>query len=359
MVTTTAAQQLEALVTRLVPRLRDVFLAAMQSVGNDAILRDVIRAIELGDLQAAYRAIGFNDAAMRPITKMIEDAFEQGGVTVGETFPKYLNTPSGRTVFRFDVRNSRAEAWLRENSSRLVVEIGEDVRQVVRNTVEQGIQAGNNPRNVALDLIGRIDPATGKRMGGSVGLTSQQAGWVARANMQLANLDPAYLTRNLRDKRFDGVFTRAIADGKPLPADVREKMVTRYRNRVLKYRGDTIARTEMLRALNQSEFEALKQAVDMGALQNNQVRRVWDNSGDFRVRPSHRLMEGQKVGLDEPFIFPGGGAAMYPGDASLGAPPEEVIQCRCKARTEVDWLANVSRVQLSPEERAALRALAD
>ena len=119
----TPKQTLDYLIDLFTPEIRDIFLAAIEDVTDKAIIADIIKAIEEGNPEKAFQAIGFTPAAMRPVTAVIERAFERGGVLTGETFPKYLNTPSGRTVFRFDTRNSRSEAWLRDHSSQLITRI--------------------------------------------------------------------------------------------------------------------------------------------------------------------------------------------------------------------------------------------
>lgn len=339
----TPRQQLDALIDEFTPVIRNAFLAAIQDLADNAIINSVITAINNGDPEAAFRALGFSDAAMRPITVALEQAFEQGGVLTGQTFPRILNTSNGRAVFRFDVRNSRAEAWLRDQSSRLITQIGEDTRTNVRNIVTTGMQDGRNPRNVALDIVGRVDVSQGgRRVGGVIGLTSGQEGWVRSARNHLENLSDGYFNLELRDKRFDGTVRRAIRDGRPLPGETVDRLVTRYRSNALRYRGETIGRTEAMQSLNRSEYEATLQAVDLGAARTQDVKRVWDSAGDLRVRFSHQRLDGQRVGLLEPFVSPLSGARMMmPGDTSLGAPADEVINCRCRVRTAVDWLAQV------------------
>jgi uncharacterized protein with gpF-like domain len=54
------------------------------------------------------------------------------------------------------------------------------------------------------------------------------------------------------------------------------------------------------------------------------------------VRESHADAHGQTVPYDQPFEV-GGAAMMRPGDDSLGAGPEGIINCRCAA------LFNVTR----------------
>jgi len=332
-------QTLDDLIDLFTPEIRDAFLAAIQGVNSNAIISDMISAIEAGDPARAFQALGFSPAAMRPLTEKIEQAFERGGVLTGENFPKYLNTPSGRTVFRFDVRNSRAEAWLRDHSAGLVTRLTDEARANVRTVLDRGMTDGRNPRAVALDLIGRIDPVSRNRVGGIIGLTQNQENWVASARRKLVNLDNAYFTMELRDKRFDRTVLRAINDGRPLPAETVEKLIIAYKNNALRYRGESIARTEALQSLNRSENEAYLQAVDLGAVNRASARRVWDSVGDSRVRWSHSKMEAQEVGLDEPFVSPRGARMMHPGDTSLGAPADEVVMCRCRVRMKVDFLS--------------------
>lgn len=56
--------------------------------------------------------------------------------------------------------------------------------------------------------------------------------------------------------------------------------------------------------------------------------KTWKTFGDAKVRPSHKAANGQRVPLDMPFIV-GGYEMMFPNDSSLGAPAEEVVNCRC------------------------------
>lgn len=336
----TPKQTLDYLIDLFTPEIRDIFLAAIEDVTDKAIIVDIIKAIEEGNPEKAFQAVGFTPAAMRPVTAVIERAFERGGVLTGETFPKYLNTPSGRTVFRFDTRNSRSEAWLRDHSSQLITRITDEARANVRTVLERGMLEGRNPRSVALDIVGRVDPASKKRIGGIIGLTENQENWVANARRRLSTLDNKYFSMELRDKRFDRIVQRAIADNRPLPADTVDKIVVAYKNNALRYRGENIARTEAIQALNRSEWEAHRQAVDIGALRSQDIVRVWDSTGDNRVRWSHKKLDGQKVGLEEPFRSPSGTLMLFPGDTSMGAGANEVCMCRCRVRLKVDFLSS-------------------
>ena len=344
-------KKLLALIDIFTPEIRKAFLGSISDVTSTTVLQSVVDAIEAGDIEQAFRSLGYSQAAMRPVTQMIERAFETGGVTVaGSAFPKRVSAPGGgTTVFRFDVRNSRAEAWLRDHSSDFVSRIGEETRTVIRDTVTAGVEAGRNPRNIALDIIGRVDPATGRRVGGVVGLTQQQAAAVRRVREELASGERDqmmnYFNRVRRDKRFDRTVMKAINDGRPVDADTLGKIANRYSDSLLQLRGENIARTEALQSLNQSADMAMRQAIDEGLINNGDVTKEWDASGDKRVRPTHAAMDGQRKGMDEPFTSPSGAQLMFPGDSSLGAGAEEVINCRCIVKHDVDFLGAAVRAE--------------
>ena len=54
----------------------------------------------------------------------------------------------------------------------------------------------------------------------------------------------------------------------------------------------------------------------------------WLTMKDERVRPTHALVDGQTIGIDEYFKV-GAAEMLYPMDTSRGAPPSECVNCRC------------------------------
>lgn len=342
---TALEKEILKLIDQFTPIIRNAFFAALSDITDDVVLNNVIDAINTGDVNAAFEALGFNRAAMRPLEVAIEQAFETGGILTANYVPRF-----GGVKFRFDVRNSRAEAWLRDHSSSLVTSITDDVRGAIRDVLQIGLQGGRNPRNVALDIVGRIGQ-DGRRSGGLIGLTNQQANWVANARNELSDPLTAshWFTRIRRDKRFDSLVQRSIDKGMPLDADTINRLVSKYSDSLLQLRGETIARTEALQSLNQAQHLAFQQAIDQGAINQSNVKRYWDSSGDARVRASHSAMEGQEVSANEPFTTPDGYKLMFPGDSSLGAPGGEIINCRCVVRTRIDFLADA----LEPDDEPA------
>lgn len=64
------------------------------------------------------------------------------------------------------------------------------------------------------------------------------------------------------------------------------------------------------------------------ATQDGKHYKRWKIFGDGKERPSHKDAGGQTVPISEPFIV-GGYQLMFPCDSSLGAPPQEIVNCRC------------------------------
>lgn len=91
-------------------------------------------------------------------------------------------------------------------------------------------------------------------------------------------------------------------------------------------RATVTARTEAIGALNAARAEAFKAFAEDWTDGEDELERVWLSTSDARTRETHRLADGQRVAMDQPFIV-GGAPLMFPGDPS--GPPQEVIQCRC------------------------------
>lgn len=195
---------------------------------------------------------------------------------------------------------------------------------------------GRNPRSVALDLAGRI--VDGKRVGGVIGLTQKQAEAIIRARDELLGGDPAYFDRKLRDKRFDSLIRKAFAKSGGVTQAEADRITARYSDRLLNYRAEVVARTEALTALHAGQYEGMQQVIDSGKVSADQVTKTWSATLDGRARDSHTAMHNQSVKWGRAFVSPSGARLMYPQDSSLGAPADEIIQCRCHMVLKVKYL---------------------
>lgn len=326
------------LLDQIKPGLSRAFIESISeltSAAQIALVEDAIRRRDVGEV---VRILSIDAGAFGALDRAIQDAFIQGALWQAGVIPEF---PFGRgvekVIVRFDARAPEAERWVRDHSSQLIREIVEDQRSAVRDEVEKHLAAGRNPRVAALDITGRI--IDGRRQGGIVGLHSKQVDYVRAARYELNSLSADYFNRKRRDKRFDSTVRKAIKDGKPLGRDRINLIVSRYADRLLKLRGEMIARTETLTSLHAGRLEQVRQMIESGRVTREAVSLVWDDTGDRRTRPAHRAMDGQSIPYGDTFKGPRGSRLKHPGDGSLGAPASMTVACRCHMRVKIDWLS--------------------
>jgi hypothetical protein len=86
-------------------------------------------------------------------------------------------------------------------------------------------------------------------------------------------------------------------------------------------RAATIARTEVHAAANYGSLSGAKEA-------DQSLEKIWVDTPDGRTRDAHVGAGGQKRRLNEPFTVDGE-KLMHPGDSSMGASAENLVNCRC------------------------------
>lgn len=322
------------------PILQKAFIDSIANIRDNVQIEQIVKALQDGSMEAAMKAVGINPVMFRPMDRAIASAFEAGGTITTSGFPDVGNPGELKTIFQFDVRNPNAEAWLRNYSSRHITEIVDDQRKMVQQVLARGLEAGDNPRTIALDIVGKIG-ANGKRTGGLLGLTSSQEEWVQNYYDALRSDNPSdALSYSLRDARFDAAVKRATESGTPLTEDQIDSMTTAYANRALRYRAEAIARTESMAALHEAQGQAVDQAIESGAVDPKNVLQTWRiTKRDKRTRKSHKDMEGQTVKYGEMFVSGLGNELAYPGDPNGVA--EDVINCRCWREFSIDFYAGL------------------
>lgn len=339
----------EQLLDKYEPLIRDAFLAAIDEIKDQVVLKRLVERLERGDIAGAIDVLQIEAEAFGRLEWAIGDAYNAGGSDMAGSM--VLREPNGsRIAFRFGVRNPEAEAWLRDHSAQLVTRIVDDQREAIRLALTEGLAKGNNPRTTALDIIGRTSRATNSRTGGIIGLTVPQERFVASARQELLSGDPAallnYLGRERRDKRFDAAVRKAIAEGRALDKEMVNRIAGRYADRLLALRGEMLSRTETMTALSKSRDDAVKQAILSGKVDAAFITKRWRSAGDNRVRHTHRALNNDEVGFYQSFQSPSGATLRFPGDPS--APISETSGCRCTLEYRIDYTA-----QLLARQRAA------
>jgi hypothetical protein len=186
-----------------------------------------------------------------------------------------------KAMFGFDRDRPEAALWAAREAGALITEVTNGQVSLVRDLVSSAQQGERTTRQVAREVRD------------SIGLTSDQAGWVSN--------------------RWGREFQARISDGMSLAAAeaAADKAAGLYYERVLRYRSETIARTEILRAAHEGRREAWSQGVDGGWI-NPGAQKQWMTVDD--PCPECAAMDGETVAIS--------------GEFSVGEPPLHP-NCRC------------------------------
>lgn len=91
-----------------------------------------------------------------------------------------------------------------------------------------------------------------------------------------------------------------------------------------------IAKTEGHRIQQESTYNVQVEAIKKGA----NVVKQWDSTLDGKTRDTHRMLDGQIVGVDEYFKSESGYKALYPGGFGVAS---EDVHCRCVLLQRAKW----------------------
>lgn len=309
--------RLSGLVTTWTAKIRREFLDAVKRVADRI---DVDQVAELLRQGRAAQALDLVNSAlvaeeMAPVSATVTDAVIEAGKDAAAIVNEVPALSGGQFVF--GITNPATIAQLRDYEFSTIKQIAASTRNQVAEVIRAGVADGQNPKQTAVDI---------KQF---VGLTDRQTRAVLNFRRALSESPGDALMRQLRDKRFDGTVNRAAANGKPLSGEQIDRMVDRYRERYLKFRAETIARTEAIRAVNFGNVTSWRQAIDAGKLPGATVIKRWVYTADSRTRHAHRtipFLNPDDVGLEDKFKSELGPIA-YPGDPD--ATPANVINCRC------------------------------
>lgn len=318
----------DELIDQMAGEVRDAFIAAVENIRTTAKLRDIEEYLEAGNADAVLRALDLKPEYFAGVRDAIDAAFGKGGQL-------QVGLATSLSAIPFNRRHWAAEEWAQTNGSRFITEIMESTREGVREAVVAGLQQGTGPGPLARQIVGTLNASTRKREGGILGLTGQQAAWVMNARRDLENLDPAYFERSARDRRHDATVRKAIKSGKPLAKSDIDRIIRRYSDGLLAYRGGIIARTEAHQALNAGRIEAMRQTAENADIPLGKIEMKWQATKDLRTRDTHRSMGGQTIQFGGTFVSPRGAVLGFPGDTSRGAPAGEVVACRCTVTFEI------------------------
>ncbi len=307
-------ERVRRLVARFTGQIRRRF---RDLVGQIVGATPLTRLQELIEQGRADEALAIAERAALVLAAETTRAYVVSGSDVAGWLEDVMTIP-----FEFDFANPSAVQWAQENRLRLVREFTDGQRAATREAIVEGISRGANPREQA------------RAFRASIGLTQRQVKAVNNFKRLLEDRSAEAFTRKLRDRRFDASIKASVSGDRVLTRAEINRMVSRYRERYLKYRSEVIARTEALNAVHAGNEEMFSQAIESGDLEAGQLTREWNTAKDSRVRdPAHTRMHRQKRPFGQPFLSGIGNSLRYPGDPT--APPEDRVQCRCAVGTRL------------------------
>lgn len=329
---------LAQLISKLQPTLRDAFTEAVRDMREGIDYPALVEALKENRIEAAIEALNIDASSFNEFRTAKTAAFQSGGALTAKNLPQ---PPGGSAVFRFDLANPSAEAWVKKNVGERITLLTEEQVSEARETILDGYQKGHHPEKIARSLAGTKDRVTGSRSGGSVGLSAPQQGYLRSMRERLESGQPGQLRRVLgmerRDRRFDRQINRAIESGEKLSPEVIERMVERYSERLLARRAEDIARTETGQAVMASRIEATEQGIKKQGYPDEVVIKRWRHGGGGKdPRVQHSAMSGIEVqGMRTPFRMPDGTLIQHPLDPA--APAKHTVNCTCDMDIDVDY----------------------
>lgn len=181
----------------------------------------------------------------------------------------------------------------------------------------QSIRPGVTPklRQSVLDFLGGQKPA-GKVI--DVWQTKVDRWIKTTSGKKIQDITETSLGK-IRDQLMEGTAAGEGID------EIAARIQSAYGDEMTSNRAERIARTEVIAASNMGGLEAANAAAE---ITGRGMIKTWLSTKDARTREAHVKANGQERASDKPFRVDGEKLA-YPGDTTLGASPENVIQCRC------------------------------
>lgn len=232
-----------------------------------------------GNMNGVYNSIPIEEVYR---VELIEDSF----LIIRDTFNEagevmILELPPGFRGFKFNSEETRGLDWINTRAVELVSNVTMETMLAIREEIRIAYIEGVGVDEIADNIVDII------------GLTRRHARAVNRYRNTLLEAGASIGRAN--------------------------RMSKEYANRLLRWRAENIARTEVMTAANQGHLEMMKQAAEHGIIDLGSTRKEWIVTPDDRLCQYCEPMDGVRADIDELFDTPLGRSA---------APPLHP-QCRC------------------------------
>lgn len=262
------------------PRVRAAFLRAVARTVEGVDEAGLSRALRLKDYEAAFRAIPWDRVGEEALADLMPPVIRDAASRAGLASARVLRAAG--LALDFDFVNPRMVEAAATATADLVTAVSAETKAAIRSVMARSFSEGLPPREA------------GRLIRPLVGLTERDA--VAVTNL----------------------WARLTDDD--VPEGRVDRQVQRYADRLLNRRAELIARTETIRAAQIGQEETWLQAAERGLIDPERTKRRWSATPDDRTDEVCQGLDGQEVGMDEPFEFDG---------EEYDAPPDPHPGCRC------------------------------
>lgn len=322
---------LDAYLNRFEPEIAKALQQVIAAMGAAAPIKDIVEALNRGDVEAVVRLLQHTASIYFPFSEALRQAYMGGGAFAISQLPTRSPFSGDRLVISFNGNHNRAVAWLNNYTEDTITGLTAQQQAAVRSVISIGLDTNRNTAEIARDLVGRIDPNTGRRVGGILGLNDGQTKLILKARQVLEAGDADglawYMQLASRDINQDRIINRALREGRKLTAAEINQILGRHSDKLAYQRGLAVARTEAYAALSAGQHEGWTQALDNGLLRAGDVTKRWQHSRNIPARPDHVGMNGRTIAFNELFMMPDGTRMQHAHDPAGG--PKNNINCHC------------------------------
>lgn len=279
----------------LTARERAIYQAFLDAAANlqAGVDSATTRRLIAQGIEAAMGSIdtGGFVSALGPMVDAIQAEVAAGGTAAMSELTR-LTGVSG--LLRFDVLDPRALAWAETQAGRLIRQVTDEQRDILRRILARSVENGWTVAQTTQDL------------------------------RQVVGLHDRWATAvlNAKDRELERLLNTGMSES--LARDKADVFADRYRQRLVQARAKNIARTEILTASNQGRYLSWAQGVEQGHI-SPVATKEW-STGPLVTRSPGRIqvcelcqgVRGEQRRWDEEFSL---GVMMPPGHPA----------CRCTA----------------------------
>lgn len=264
-------------------KLVDGFEKSRNGVSRDR-LASTIRDNKLEEIDELMNYKSYDDL-YEPISSSTEKSIYLSMKSTGSSFKGTFDIG-----LDFDIKSNDIQSWIKNHSGNLIQNVTNQSKSVVRRALENALLERKDYGKIASQIYN------------SVGLNDRQA-------VALSNYEKMLSQKGFTGSKLDG-------------------FVEKYRDKLLKYRAETISRTEMLTATNRGQEFMWQRASDQGLIKTDKTFKVWIVTPDDRLCDYCAPLDGKKVPINENFSV-----ESPSGLVSIPGPPLHV-NCRCASGLE-------------------------